>query len=105
MNVEPSKRYQTAAAFRLALEGITLRCDWKSKLVRGAAIYQTKIGETKFITRVQAKPRDQFDITTTKVTASGTTRRVTKDCELNLSRKQMKMGLHRILSRYVSEGR
>ena len=105
MNIEPAKRYQSAAAFRLALEGITLKCDWKWKLARGAAIYQTKVGETKFIVRVEEKQKERFEITTTKQASSGTTRRVAKDCELNLTRSQMKMRLHSILARYVSEGR
>lgn len=105
MNLEPSKRYQTAAAFRLALEAITLRCDWRWRLVRGSTIYQTKIGDNRYVVRVDSKPKDHFNITTTKITASGASRLVHKDCEVDLSRNKMKMSLHRILSRYVSEGK
>lgn len=105
MNIDALKRYQSATEFRLALEAVRLRCDWRWKLTRGNTIYQTKIGEAKIIVKVQARPKNLFDITTTKTNPTGTSRRVVKDCALGLSKAHMKTALHRILARYVSEGK
>jgi eukaryotic-like serine/threonine-protein kinase len=105
LSVDPNNRYQSATHFRLALEKVSLKCDWSWKLTRGTVTYRTRFDGTKITTTVRRNLNDRFDITTTKTTKAGVTRRISKDSAADLAMKDMKVLIHKILARYVSEGK
>jgi len=105
MNIIPEKRYQSVAAFRRALENVTLRCNWKWVPKRYGVHYSTKIASARINTRVIHRQDRLFDIVTTKKITGGLKRRIMKDCFYGLTLSRMKSSLHMILARYVSAGK
>lgn len=110
MHVDPQKRYQSASAFRRALEAVSLHCMWWWKRSKNKRTYTTVVktpeGKKKFRVRtvVTEINRGRFNIITKKKFPTGTERKVHKDCAKGLSKAKMESQLHKILSRYVTEG-
>ena len=105
MNTDPAKRYASASDFRHALEAVPISCDWGWKQKRHRLDYRTKIDDIVVRVQVITHPDRRFDILTTKRYPSGVTRRVPADCHKSLTLSHLRMVLHRLLSRYVTEGR
>lgn len=104
MAVDPSGRFASASAFRHSLERLPIKCDWKWKRVRKSTEYRTTIGSAKILVRIEKTPNGRFSITTTKTVNGGAERRVTNDCEPELTLSKMKARIRRILPRYVERG-
>lgn len=105
MHIDSTKRYQSAATFRRALEAISLNCSWAWRPSKRSVIYTTSIGHFQFKTVVKQRQDGKFDIITTKKSSNTTERHVRKDCVDGLSLSKMKQTIHKILSRYVTEGK
>jgi len=109
MNIDPSKRFQCASQFRLALEAIDLRCSWGWDYRGRSVIYRTKIRKKGRSTMVKVivklKEDGKFHIKTTKKFPSGIEQKVHKDNLSGLTKPQMRSSLRKILCRYVLEGK
>lgn len=105
MNSDPTKRYQSASAFRRDLDAVSIHCNWGWKRHKSSIIYKATIRNVRVKTVVRHKPDRKFDIITTKKSGDGPERCVRKDCAEGLTLNKMKSTLHKILSRYVTEGR
>lgn len=105
MHIDPTKRYQSASTFRRALEAISLRCSWEWRPRGRSVIYTASISHFKIKTVVKERQDGKFDIITTKKSSTTTERHVRKDCVEGLSLSKMKPTIHKILSRYVTEGK
>lgn len=104
MDVDPIRRFQSAADFRKALEGISIFCDWRFKRRKRMSFYYTKIGSAKIKVAILPK-KEKFDIETTKEVIKGQSRRIINDCRSNLTVVQMKKAIRLILQRYVTKGK
>ena len=80
MDLDPLKRFASAADFRKAIEAITIFCDWRLRTRKGLVCYHTKIRSAKLTV-------------------------VTKDCYPNLTLSQMKKTIRKVLARYVEKGK
>ncbi len=104
MNIDPDRRYQSAAGLRQDLERISIACDWTWKQKRDLVRYRTTIGDAVVVTTVRCRGR-KFDIETTKQIGTRRKRRITQDCSTDLTLVQMKAKLRKTLPRYVTQGK
>lgn len=105
MNIDPTKRYQCASDFRRDLDAVSIHCNWGWKCHKNSIIYKATIRNVRVKTVVRHRPDRKFDIIITKKSGDGPERCVRKDCAEGVTLNKMKSTLHKILSRYVTEGR
>lgn len=105
MRIDPSERFQSAQAFRRALEAVRIQCTWGWTWARNQVTYRTTIGTSRIKVIVREKQNGSFQITATKKIGNGSARKIAKDCATDLILEDMKRTLHRILARYTSDGK
>jgi serine/threonine protein kinase len=105
MAVDRTKRFQSAADFRRALEGVSLRCDWGLRRRKRVVSYHTEIGSARIRVTISPNNKNKFDIETVREVAKGQPRRVRGDCLSDLTLAEMKKRIRRILCRYVTKGK
>lgn len=105
MHPDISRRFESASTFRRRLEGISIKCNWSWKPKKTSVIYTTNIKKSSIKVIVNKRQDNKYDIITTKKLKKGIKRHVLKDCFEGLVISSMKSELHRILSRYVTDGK
>ncbi|MCK4606471.1 MAG: serine/threonine protein kinase [candidate division Zixibacteria bacterium] len=105
MAVDAASRYESAAAFRKALESLEIHCDWKLRRKRRVVSYFTQIRSSTLLVRITPVGQDRFNVTTTKKVGEGAHRTIHADSAENLTLTQMKKRLRQILPRYVCKGK
>jgi len=105
MALKPSDRFESAAAFRRALESVEIRCDWRIRRKKQRLTYLTEIGLARLQVVIDKTNGGKFSIETTKTVGLGQPRRITKDSEIGLSVTRMKSKIRQVLSRYVDHGK
>jgi serine/threonine-protein kinase len=105
MAVDPRQRFQSAALFRRALEGIHIRCDWRFRRIKKNVVYLASIAGNNIRVTISKEKSSDYTIETTKQVDMKPPRRVGKDCEDGMTLGQMKKKLRKILPRYVLDGK
>jgi eukaryotic-like serine/threonine-protein kinase len=102
MNIDPAQRYQSATAFRYALEGIHIGADWvENPTVRGTE-WTASLGSCEVTVRLIEDRRGSWRVETVKRATSPAWRRQAGGCDKDFSAGAARRFASRILVDYVT---
>lgn len=96
INTDPARRYQTALAFRRALEAYASAADWVETPSAVGVVWETRCAGCVKRVELSRDAKQKWSLSVTK-TSKGTTRRVTRLCKSGLTAIQGRCEAHAAL--------
>jgi len=105
MSVSPAERFESAEAFRHALEQVSIRASCAEHTSQSSFEWDSQASDERLRVRMSSEGNGKWRVETARqATSSAKPRRVTKLCRENLSESQARKTVHKITAGFVSGG-
>lgn len=104
MHTDPTSRYQSASELRLAIEGLSVTCDWHEQPLPDGFSWTARTPEREFVAERRGRRRE-YSFAVSQTIRGGSPRRMRQDCRQALSKSEATRHAHSVLSRITLAGR
>ena len=102
MNVDPSKRYQSAREMRRAVEQMTAEMNWKEKKLQNGLRWSSGWDNQAYELKREQQPARSWSVELRKGRNKKKLRRITKHCHVGLTKAEAERKSRQILQSFVS---
>lgn len=104
MHADSRSRYQSASALRLAIEGLSVNCDWQEKPLPDGLSWTAAMTNRQVAAELSGR-RGRYSFSVWQAIRGGRRRRIRQDCRAGLSKDQSVRHAHAVLDRITTTGK
>ena len=104
MNADRSSRYSSASEFRVALEQLTIECDWVEETSPASVRWTGSAGDRTVEAQLESRSNG-YAFTVRRTTSGGKPRRIVADCVSRMTKSEGLRHARKVLARITATGK